>query len=73
VTGSPVLAKVTNDGCPQAQDQQGEDPQSSRLELAFGSTGAQRLSPVRHFEVAPRGLSELWMVQEPRRGRGQLS
>jgi len=60
VTGEPVRLKEKIDGCPEAQDQQSEDPQPPCGQLDPGSPGAQRLSPVRDVQVAPRRMPELW-------------
>ena len=73
MTGSPVLVKEKTDGSSEEEDQQGQDAQPPRRELASGATGPQRLPPVRDLEAAPRRLPELRLVQGSCRGRGQLS
>ena len=69
----PFQVKEKIDGSSKAQDQQSQDPQPPRGQLDAGATRSQRLSAVRDLEAAPRGVPELRLVQEPRRGRGQLS
>jgi len=68
----PIQVKEKIDGSSKAQDQQSQDPQPPSGELDVGAPRSQRLSPVLDLEVAPRGVPELRVVQESRRGRGQL-
>jgi hypothetical protein len=66
------VLRSTNGGRSQEEDIQDEDPQPSCERLEAERPGAQQLPALRLSEVASRGLSQLWLVQGPRRDRRQL-